>query len=45
MKRIELDYERGRKVYEIRFYQGRMEYEYDVDAETGEIMKFERDYD
>ena len=45
VKRIEMDYEHGRKVYEIRFYQGRMEYEYDVDAETGEIMKFERDYD
>jgi len=45
IKRIELDYERGRKVYEIKFYQGRLEYEYDVDAETGAIMKFEKDYD
>ena len=35
----------GRKVYEIKFYQGGLEYEYDVDAETGNILKFEKDYD
>ena len=42
---IEMDFEHGRKVYEIKFYQGGFEYEYDVDAETGSILKFERDYD
>ena len=45
VKKVELDYEHGRKVYEIKFYQGGMEYEYDVDAENGAILKFERDYD
>ena len=45
VKNIEMDFEHGRKVYEIRFYQGGFEYEYDVDAETGSILKFERDYD
>ncbi len=45
VKHVELDYEHGRKVYEIKFYQGGMEYEYDVDAENGAILKFERDYD
>lgn len=45
IKKVELDYEHGRKVYEIKFYQGGLEYEYDVDAETGNILKFEKDYD
>ncbi len=45
LKRVELDYEHGRKVYEISFYQGGFEFEYDVDAETGAILKFEKDFD
>lgn len=45
LKKVELDFEHGRKVYEIKFYQGRLEFEYDVDAETGEILKWEKDYD
>jgi len=45
LKRVELDYEHGRKVYEINFYQGGFEYDYDVDAETGAILKFEKDFD
>ena len=45
VKRVEMDYERGRKVYEITFYQGGFEYEYDIDAETGNVLKFERDFD
>lgn len=45
LKRVELDYEHGRKVYEINFYQGGFEYDYDVDAETGAILKFENDFD
>ena len=39
------DYEHGRTVYEINFYQGGFEYDYDVDAETGAILKFEKDFD
>ena len=45
LKRVELDYEHGRKIYEINFYQGGFEYDYDVDAETGAILKFEKDFD
>ena len=45
LKKVELDYEHGRKVYEINFYQGGFEYDYDVDAETGAILKFEKDFD
>lgn len=39
----ELDKEDGRKLYELEFYANGYEYEYDIDAETGEILKSERD--
>ncbi len=45
LKRIELDYEHGRKVYEIRFYKDGFEYEYDIDAGNGQILKFDKDWD
>ena len=45
IKKIEMDYERGRKVYEIEFYKGGMEYEYEVDAVTGSILKAKKDWD
>ena len=45
VKKAEMDYEHGRKVWEIKFYQGGLEYEYDIDAENGKILKFERDWD
>ena len=45
VKKIEMDYEHGRKVWEIKFYQGGMEYEYDIDAESGSVLKFEKDWD
>ena len=45
VKKVELDYEHGRKIYEIEFYNNGYEYEYDVDAETGRILKFDKDFD
>ena len=45
VERVELDYERGRKVYEIKFYRGGLEYDFDVDVQSGAILKYERDYD
>ena len=45
LKRIEMDYEHGRKIFEVKFYQGGFEYEYNIDAETGSILKCERDWD
>ncbi len=45
IKKIELDYERGRQVYEISFYRSGIEYEFDIDAASGAVMKFEQDYD
>ena len=45
VKRAEMDYEHGRKVWEIKFYQGGFEYEFDIDAESGTILKYEKDWD
>ena len=35
----ELDYERGKMCYEVEFVWNGVEYEYDLDAVTGEILK------
>ena len=45
MKKIELDYEHGRKIYEIEFYCNGLEYEFDIDAETGKVLKYKKDWD
>ena len=37
---VEMDVEDGRMVYEVEFYASDLEYEYDVDAVSGEIVKF-----
>ncbi|MBR2382222.1 MAG: PepSY domain-containing protein [Anaerotignum sp.] len=42
---IEKDRDDGIVKYEIDFESGRVEYEYEVDAETGKILKAEKDYD
>lgn len=43
--KCELDREHGSYVYEIEFEVGRMEYEYEIDACSGAILKAEHDYD
>ena len=45
VKKVELDYEHGRKIYEVTFYKDGYEYEYDIDAESGKVLKFEKDLD
>ena len=45
LKKVELDYEHGKLVYEIKFFHDGFEYEYNVDAETGSILKFEKEWD
>ena len=40
-----LDYEHGRRVYEIEFYYGQSEYDYEIDAENGSIIGFDYDID
>lgn len=38
-----LDYDDGQRVYEIEFYKGRTEYEYEINAISGKIMDFDID--
>ncbi len=40
---IELDYERGVMVYDVEFKTAEFEFEYEINAETGEIIKTERE--
>ena len=38
-----LDYDDGRRVYDVEFYSGNKEYDYEIDAASGTIISF--DYD
>lgn len=40
-----MDRDHGTMVYEIEFRQGRVEYEYEIDAATGRVLDYERDAD
>ena len=40
---VDFDYEDGRMVYELEFYVNGTEYEYDIDANTGAVVKFSRE--
>ncbi len=42
---VELEKERGTVLYEIEFTAGGIEYEYDIDAYTGDILKSEIEKD
>lgn len=41
----ELDRDHGGFIYEIEFRSGEYEYEYDINAETGAVIKYEKDRD
>lgn len=43
--KTKLEKEHGTMVYEIEFYKDGMEYEYEINAETGEVIKSEVDRD
>ena len=45
--RVECEFDRddGRYVYEIEFKVGRYEYEYEIDAQSGEVVKYDKEYD
>ena len=38
-----MDYEYGTQSYEIEFYKDYLEYSYEINANTGEILSFEQD--
>jgi uncharacterized membrane protein YkoI len=42
---VDLDYDDGRRLYEIEFFYDRLSYEYEVDAQTGEILWWEAERD
>ncbi|MCM1118179.1 MAG: PepSY domain-containing protein [bacterium] len=39
-----LDYDDGRAVYEVEWHMGQTEFSCDVDAATGEVLSFEKDF-
>ena len=41
--RVEIDRENGRLVYDVQFVAGGMKYEYEIDIQTGEIVKSEKE--
>ena len=41
--KTELDQDDGRIVYDIEFYFGKKEYNYEIDATTGKILTYEED--
>ncbi len=43
--RAKLDRDDGRTVYEIEFRDGAVEYEYEIHAQSGTILDWDRDYD
>ena len=45
VKKVELDFEQGRKIYEIEFYKSGFEYEFNIDAENGSVLKYKKDWD
>lgn len=38
-----LDYDDGRRVYEVEFYSGTREFDYEIDAASGEILSYDFD--
>ncbi len=42
---VKLERDDGHMTYEVEFRQGRIEYEYEIDAVTGDILEWDSDYD
>ena len=42
-KRTELEFDNGVKKYEVEFYYNNMEYSYEIDSHTGNILSYEQD--
>lgn len=42
---IDLDRDNGKLIYEVDFNSGNIEYDYDIDAETGEVISADKSKD
>ena len=40
---VKLDWENGRQVYEVEFYSGNKEYDYEIDASAGTVLSYDFD--
>ena len=45
IKKIEPDFEHGRQIFEISFYKDGFEYEFDIDAGNGNVLKYKKEWD
>jgi uncharacterized membrane protein YkoI len=43
--KTETDTEHGKSVYEIEFHSGKTEYEFEIDAATGDVLKYKNEID
>lgn len=43
--RIRLDYDDGRQVYDVEFYSGSKEYDYEISASDGSVLSFDQEMD
>ena len=41
--KVELEFENNRLVYDVEFYSGNVEYDYDIDAVSGAIVSADKD--
>ena len=41
--KVNFDFEKGKFIYEVEFLVGNIEYEYEIDARTGEILDVDKD--
>ena len=43
--RVKLDYDDGRQVYDVEFYAGSLEYDYEISAADGTVLSFDQEMD
>ena len=43
--RVRLDYDDGRQVYDVEFYAGSLEYDYEISAADGTVLSFDQEMD
>lgn len=41
--KVQLDRDDGRTVYDVEFYYGNTEYDYEIDAASGEVVSYDQD--